>query len=148
MDVGDAADAVGAEQPSGGLGRLVGQSQGHGAGSVGSLESRCARVRGATCKPKVACQLVDARTASRTASASLVAATSWARTIDAPWCAANTADASDPTIRSGAGLPLNFARNDLRDAPTRSGLPSWVSSRSRRRRSKLCAAVLANPRPG
>src|SRR5207253_3088500 len=72
---------------------------------------------------RAGCQAVDVRTASDTASASRVAATSCTRTTAAPLRAATAAAATLPKRRSGGGRPVAFPMNDLRDAPTMSGRP-------------------------
>src|SRR6267378_3113556 len=76
------------------------------------------------------CQAPDVRTASARARASRVAATSWTRTMAAPWDAATTAAATLPRSLSGAGFPVALPMNDLRDALLRN--PGGASALERR----------------
>src|SRR5437660_2257229 len=97
---------------------------------------------------------VAAPMARSTRSASTAGATSWTRTIEAPWSRAQTTAARVPSSRcstgSGApGAPPATPMNPLRDGPTSTGTPAArATSPSRARRARLWATVLPNPSPG
>ena len=87
-------------------------------------------------------------------TASTAGATSWTRTIEAPWSRAHTTVASVPSSRSSTGRGAPGVRrpppmNPLRDGPTmhrHAGRPG--DSGSRARSARLWATVLPNPSPG
>src|SRR5258706_1382640 len=97
---------------------------------------------------------VAAAMARSTRTASTAGATSWTRTIDAPWSRAHTTAASVPSSRSSTGrgapgAPPAMPMNPFRDGPTSTGTPAArVTSVSRASRVRLCATVLPNPSPG
>src|SRR5262249_46606559 len=86
--------------------------------------------------------------AAATRSACTVSATSWARMIFAPFCAASTCAAIQPPRRCcGAdGVPVEMKR--FREAPTRMGRPKVFNSESRASAVMLCSGVLPKPMPG
>src|SRR5581483_504074 len=97
---------------------------------------------------------VAAATAPSSRTASTAGATSWTRTMEAPWSSAHTTAASVGSSRwsmgSGApGGPAATPRKPFRDGPTSSGTPAAAATApSRASRVRLWAAVLPNPRPG
>src|SRR5208283_3289691 len=85
--------------------------------------------------------------AEATASACAVAATSWVRTIVAPFPTASRCAASDPPRRSMGSEGATEWIKRLREAPTRSGAPKPRQASSRAMQVKLCSAVLPKPMP-
>src|SRR5438105_2337917 len=83
--------------------------------------------------------------AAPTRSACTVSATSWARTIAAPFWIASRWAAIEPPIRSSGPDGVTLLMKRLREAPTRSGKPKRVNSVSRARQVMLCSAVLPKP---
>src|SRR5579864_2495842 len=86
--------------------------------------------------------------AAATASACTVGATSWTRTMAAPFSTANRCAATEPPSRSvGADGATEWMKR-LREAPTRSGMPKPENSRKRAMTVMLCCGVLPKPMPG
>src|ERR1700730_9139222 len=80
--------------------------------------------------------------------ASYVAATSWVRTIRAPFITASAASPKPPYSRSSTDLPRILPMKLLRDTPTSSGAPSAAKRESSFSSVKLCASPLPKPIPG
>src|SRR6185312_12815908 len=81
-------------------------------------------------------------------NACTISATSWARMMSAPRCAARRCAAIDPPIRSSGSAGPTEAMKRLREAPTRIGRPRLLSSSSRANAILLWSDVLPKPMPG
>ena len=89
--------------------------------------------------------------AAATRTASTVAATSWARTMMAPFSTATVASAILPARRSSFPRPVSSLSSDLRDRPTRSGRPrasSWSAVPATAADYGLRAFQSRSPDPG
>src|SRR5262245_53380493 len=86
--------------------------------------------------------------AALTRKACTVSATSWARTIAAPFCTASRWAEIEPPMRPSGDDGVMVLMKRLRDAPTKSGNPKRVNSPSRARQVMLCSGVLPKPIPG
>src|SRR5262245_31628400 len=86
--------------------------------------------------------------AAATRSACTVSATSWARMILAPFCAAITCAAIEPPRRCCGSEGVTLEMKRFREAPTSIGSPNARSSPSRASAVMLCSGVLPKPMPG
>src|ERR1700722_4445185 len=86
--------------------------------------------------------------AAATASACAVGATSWTRTMAAPFSTARRCAASEPPSRSMGSDGTMESMKRLREAPTRSGRPKPRQASSRAIQIRLCSGVLPKPMPG
>src|SRR5207302_3705059 len=77
-----------------------------------------------------------------------MAPTSCTRTKSAPCAIATATVAAVPSSRSSTGRFNTLPMLPLREVPTKTGRPSAVSSRRRRRTSIFCGTVSPNPYPG
>src|SRR5207302_483454 len=77
-----------------------------------------------------------------------MAPTSCTRTKSAPLAIATATVAAVPSSRSSTGRFNTLPMLPLREVPTKTGRPSAVSSRRRRRTSMFCGTVSPNPYPG
>src|SRR5690606_151624 len=130
--------ALGRQQARGGAGQPQREVDGHRRITDPAADSVGAEILSHWRKLPCCCS----RMAQATATASQVAATSWARTMRAPCKVAMVASATEPASRSCTARPVSLASIDLRDKPASTGKPAAAMRDRPASRVRLCATVL------